>query len=72
MMVCSKMLSEMIFADKCVCACVPRAMRTWELGGLVPVPLEVVESSIGFAARALEGSVVDGFGVALKLGTGGE
>ena len=67
-MVCPKMLSEMIFAGKCICARVSRTMRTWELGSLVPVSLEVVKASIGFAARALEGSVVEGFGVTLELG----
>lgn len=44
-------------------------MRTWKLGDLVPVSLEVVESSIGFAAPALEGSVVDRFGMTLELDT---
>lgn len=68
-MVCSKMLSEMNFAGECIYARVSCAMRTWELGGLVSVPPEIFESSIGFAARALEGSVVDGFGVTLELGT---
>lgn len=42
---------------------------TCKLGGLVPVSPEVVESSIRLAASALEGSVVDGFGMALELGT---
>lgn len=63
------MLSEMILASKRINARVSRAMWTWKLEGLVPVSPEVVESNIGFAAPALEGSVVDGFGMTLELGT---
>lgn len=68
-MECSKMLGEIIFADKCISAYVPVAMGTWELGGLVPVSLEVIKASKGFAAFALKGSVVEGFGVTLELGS---
>lgn len=61
------MLGEMIFADKGLSACVPLEAGTWELGGLVPVSLEIVGTSKSFAARALKGTVLEGFGVALEL-----
>ena len=67
-MVGSKMLGKMVFSSKCINACVLIAMRTWELGGLAPVTLEIIEASIWFAAFALESVVVEGFGVTLELG----
>ena len=67
-MVCPKMLSEMIFSGKRVGSCVPLAVWTWELGSLVPVTLEIIKASVGFAAFALESVMVEGFGVTLKLG----
>ena len=39
--VCSKMLSKMIFARKYIYAGVSRTIRTWKLRGLVPVSLRV-------------------------------
>lgn len=62
-------LSAMIFASKRINARVSHAMRTWKLGGLVPMSPEIVESSIRLTASALEGSVVDGFGMTIELDT---
>lgn len=67
-MVGLQMLSEMIFSSKRIDTCVLITMRTWEFGGLIPVPFEGVETSIVFAAFALKGIVVKRFGVALELG----
>lgn len=45
-MVASKMLGEMIFSGKRVGSRVLITVRTWELGGFFPVPLEVVKASV--------------------------
>ena len=68
-MVCLKMLSEVIFASKRINARVLRALRTWKFEILAPVSPEIVELSIRFAASALEGSKMDGFGMTLELST---
>lgn len=66
-MISPKMLSEVIFSGKRTGACVPIAMRTWELGGLVAMTLENIKASICIAAFAFEGIVVGGFGVARQI-----
>lgn len=67
-MVGLQVLGEMIFPSKRIDTCVLITVRTWESGGLVPVPFEVVKTSIVLAAFALKGIVVERFGVALELG----
>ena len=67
-MVASKMLDEMIFSGKRVGSRVLIAVRTWELGSFVPMPLEVFKASVWFAAFAFKGVVVEEFGMALELG----
>lgn len=67
-MVGLQVLGEMIFPSKRIDTCELITVRTWESGGLVPVPFEVVKTSIVFAAFALKGIVVERFGVALELG----
>lgn len=62
------MLGKMIFPGKCIDTCVLITMRTWELGSLIPVPFEVVETSIVFVAFALKSIVVERFGMAFELG----
>lgn len=54
-----QMLGEMIFPSKRINTCVLITVQTWEFGGLVPVPFEVVKTSIVFAAFALKGIVVE-------------
>lgn len=67
-MVGLQMLGEMIFPDKRIDPCELITVRTREFGGLIPVPFQVVKTSIVFAAFALEGIVVEVFSVALELG----
>lgn len=60
------MLGEVIFSGKRIGTSVQIAMRTGELGGLVPMTLEIIKASIWFATFAFEGVVMEGFGVALE------
>lgn len=41
-----KMLYKTIFSGKFIYAYVSRAVRTWELGGLIPVSLEVIKAPL--------------------------
>lgn len=62
------MLGKVIFSGKSIGACVPIAMRTWELGGLVTMTLENIKASISVAAFACKGFMLERLGVALELG----
>lgn len=61
------MLGKVIFSGKRTGAYIPIAIRTWELGGLVPMTFENIKASICLAAFAFEIIVVEGFGITLKI-----